>query len=195
MVHLDYLVTELLLCPTVGGTKAMDEWALIGIGGTYDYNRQKAVEKYLHYAYQDVDAARTPKFHKGRGNYLPGPNIVANWPVFADRGAINNSGRYYVAAGDGNAASGNHPATPGMQNVLGGAHGAIVAHTETFDHPDRPARYSYDETDQCMVGFSDGVVFDNIYQNSDQYPNGDYNKDGHCNDTYLLSSQYNDPNY
>ena len=189
MVHLNFMSIEMLICPTVGGSPALDEWALIGIGGSYDDNRPKALKEYLHYAYQDVDAARPLPFHKGWANYLPSPNLNVNWPVLADRGEIRSDGTY---TGRG---SGNHDKTPGVQNVIGGAHGVQVAFTEVFDDLDRPARYDYDETDQCMVGYSDGVLFDNIYQNSDQFPDGDYNKSGHCNDTFLLSSQYNAPDW
>ena len=189
MVHLEYLPTKMLLCPSVGGNAALDEWALIGIGGTYDGNRDKAVQEYIHYAYQDVDAARSDDFRKNRGNYLAGPNVAGNWPFFADRGHIRSDGTY---TGRG---SGNHPGTPAMQNVVGGAHGVEVAYTAMADDPDLPRNYDYDEENQCMVGYSDGKLFDNIYINSDQYPYGDYDDDDHRDDTYLLSSSANDPDY
>ena len=175
LIHLDYLPTPLLLCPTVGGAEASDEWAFIGIGGTWDGDRKAAVENFLHYAYQDVDGAR-PSDYRLRNNYLPSPTVPGNWPVFADRGDLNEDGVYHLGDGDGNAASGNHSMDPGMQNVIGGAHGSIVAYTETTDLDDQP--WVWDETDQCMEGYSDRRLFDNIYQDNDQRD---------ASDTYLIS--------
>ena len=179
LVHLDYVSTELLVCPSVGGAEAEDEFALLGYGGTYDGDRLKAVEKYLHYAYQDPE-------YLGSFNYLPGPNVPGNWPVFADRGERVEPDKAILTVPDCNYTglgavpgnNANHPMAPAMQNVIGGAHGTIVAYTNITDP----------ELDKCMVGYSDGVSYDNIYADDDST---DLDPTGEINDTYLLSSAAN----
>ncbi len=171
MAHLNYLPLKLFLCPTIGGREAEDQWAFIGIGGDYPGNKDAAVEKYLHYAYQDIDGARptaaedpSATVTRKRGNYKPGPDVTGNWPVFGDRGELNDAGAYTDFAG------GNHPMLPAMQNVLGGAHGSVVAYSETTGTM----------KDKCIVGYSDGELGDNIYSDNTT-----------TDDTYLISSSAN----
>lgn len=164
LVHYDYLPLKSLICPTVTGSAAPDEWALIGIGGVFDTDRDGAVNAYNHYAYQDVG--------NGLGNYRPGPNVPGNWPLFADRGELGAGTSGFVNTGQ---ASGNHKMAPGMQNVLGAAHGSIVEYSET------------DGT--CMAGYSDGTGGDNIYVDDDQTPEPVTDPD--CDDTYMTSSSAN----
>ncbi len=188
LIHLQFVSEPLLICPTVGGAEAEDQWALIAIGGTYDGNRQEAVRNYLHYAYQDIDRARPTQggaVNRRRNNYLPGPGVRGNYPIFADRGWLNDNDEYDIdpdIGGEGNTASGNHS---DMQNVIGGAHGVERAFTEITDDPNVPSTGWWDETGQCMIGSSDGELFDNIYQDDDQDTSSD------PNDTYLVSSWYN----
>ena len=191
LLNTGYLRGKMLLCPTVGGYEAEDEWAFIGIGGTYNGDKVAAVENYLHYAYQDGDSARYVIYRirndRKRNNYLAGPDIAGNWPFFADRGQIDQNGRYTrISAGvvsSGNLGSGNHEE---MQNVLGASHGVEMAYTETSDDSET----TYNETGQCMLGYSEGFLFDNIYHDDDQaQPQDD------VDDTYLLSSSHNDLYY
>ena len=82
MVHKDYLPTKLLLCPTVGGNEAPDEWDLVNVGPISHPNMTHgAIEEYIHYAMQDLDAARSTTFTQGRGNYLAGPNVGGKRPL------------------------------------------------------------------------------------------------------------------
>jgi hypothetical protein len=159
MVHNDYYSTNQLICPTVGGTPAADEWELVGIDPAR--SPSDAGFDFIHYGYQDVSAGN-PQDTSGRNNYLAGAATAGNAPIFADRGALNSDGFLTSYA------SGNHPATPGLQNVLGGAHGVTQETTETVDDTGRPASGTYDETDRCMVGYSDNTLYDNIYADDDQ---------------------------
>ncbi len=192
LVNRDYLSTKLLLCPSVGGSEAPDEWELVDSnpGDIHPGGRAGAVEEYLHYAYQDVDRARPidgAVVNRKRDNYKPGPNVSGNWPIFADRGWLNEDGEYDIRGdGDGNSASGNHPAAPGMQNILGGAHGVEVAYTATTDEGGSRPPY-YNEIDSCVVGYSDGELFDNIYEDDDQDTGDDPTPNDTYNDTYLFS--------
>ena len=165
LVHANLLPTKSLICPTVGGQAAEDEWTLLGLtgfGGDYDGERADAVEAYIHYGYQDPD-----DYGLG-GNYKPSPNVGGGWPIFADRGA-RDATTYVLngdAAGDNNNA--NHPMAPGCQMVVGGAHGVTKEFTETG-------------TDNiCLAGYSDGELGDNIYADDDQ--------DTDVSDTYLIGS-------
>ena len=54
LVHEDLVPLGQLICPTVGGDPAADEWELVGIGGAYGGDPGAAAEAYIHYAYQDV---------------------------------------------------------------------------------------------------------------------------------------------
>ncbi len=153
MVRLDYIPIKLLICPAVGGEPATDEWELVGLAGKYEGNPGAAAEAYIHYAYQDVGV--------GDGkNYLPG-SAKDNRPVFADRGQRTDpaNGNYQLP---GNA-SDKHSDPPACQNVLGAAHGVVVV---------------YSEADECMAGYINGELGDNIYTDS-------LGED----DTYLLSSK------
>ena len=154
LVHEGLARPEVLICPGVGGEPAADEWELVGLGGAYAGNPGAAAEAYIHYAYQDVGI--------GDGkNYVAGTKLEGGWPVFADRGVRKDPKRGdYELTGQ---ASANHPKTPGCQMVLGGAHGVQKEYTE----PDG----------NCMVGYSDGELGDNIYTDTEGK-----------NDTYLLSS-------
>ena len=67
MVNLDYLPPRILLCPSVGGIEAKDEWELIDDGGGPD--RDLNIEKFIHYAYQDTGDMVTG----GGSNYLLSP--------------------------------------------------------------------------------------------------------------------------
>ena len=93
MVDEDLLPLKSLICPSVGGTGAPDATELLN-----------DVDKYLHYAYQDVSDT---------GNYLPSPNLGGGWPVFADRpGTAGEHGE-------------NHAMAPPCQMIVGGAHGVV----------------------------------------------------------------------
>lgn len=153
LVHLDYLPTKILICPSVGGVEAEDEWELVALDGKYKGDPGAAAEAYIHYAYQDVGV--------GDGkNYLR-DSRKDNPPVFADRGQRTDpANSNYRLTGKAGA---NHPTAPGSQNVLGVAHGVVVV---------------YSKTDECMAGYIDGELGDNIYTDS----LGE-------NDTYLLSSK------
>ena len=177
MVHEADLTPSMFICPTVGGNEAADQYELIGQGGLYDGSPDEAVENFIHYVYQDIDSARHEDLIQDRGNYLAGKG-PSNAPIFADRPDSDNEDV------DG-AGSGNHDTKPGMQNVIGGAHGGTQARTETFDDLDRPESppfIPYNETDRCMIGYFNGVEYDNIYADDDQDP-GD--------DTYLIN--YEEP--
>ncbi len=160
--HQGLLPLKSLICPSVGGRAADDEWVLFGLDDTTSefYNdRDGAVYAYIHYAYQDVG--------HGNDNYKAGVNISANMPVFADRGQLDDND---VNSG---LASENHESAPGMQNVLGGAHGVVPAYSE-LNNDDEP---------ECMVGYSDGTKGDNIYLDDDEASRG-----GTADDTYMLSN-------
>ena len=178
LVYREYLPTSMLICPTVGGMEAADHWTLVNTGPGEDTNIEieDAVKEYIHYAYQDVEGFLTGD-DQGE-NYRPGTNVEGNAPILADRG---DTGTGVAYTGEG---SGNHPAKPGMQNVLGGAHGVEKALTETSNDTDRPTwTPDYDETNKCMVGYVEGVMYDNIYEDDDQITGG-----GGPSDTYLRSS-------
>jgi len=172
-----------LICPSVGGDPAENEWVLVGVGASgtaYEGEPDKAAEAYIHYAYQDVDKANGAD--AVRTNYLVSTGTDSSWPVMADRGVRDANLAYTGNASD------NHSMTPACQNVIGGAHGVLKEYTETSDDTTRPTSGSYDETGKCMVGYSDGFLYDNIYDDDDQ-PDAD--GDGIINDTYLLSSSAN----
>ena len=65
-------------------------------------------------------------------------------------------------------ASANHSMSPGCQNVVGGAHGVTKEYTDGGE---------------CLVGYSNSILGDNIYIDDDQGADE--------NDTYLLSSEFN----
>ena len=161
LVHADLTPLGQLTCPSVGGEPAEDEWTLIGDGGPYDTDPGGAAEAYIHYAYQDVDKKNGVDATRGE-NYVAGTGSQGSWPIFADRGARDIDLLYTGEA------SANHTMSPDCQNVVGGAHGVTKV---------------YSEGDLCMVGYSDGLMYDNIYENDDQ--------GGGANDTYLLSSSDN----
>ena len=115
-----------------------------------------------------------------------------NAPFFADRGERDSPTNPFAAGKMYNDfASGNHTSSPGMQNVIGGAHGNEAAITELEDDLNRPDNYTYDETDKCMVGYYDGALYDNIYEDDDQA--GDPDAGSTTNDTLLLSGSTNFP--
>ncbi len=192
LVHLDYLTTDLLLCPTVGGNQASSQWSLVNIdpGNDPDLTVEDAAEQYIHYAMQDLDAAR-PAADRERDNYLAGANVVGNSAFFADRGEREGEGNLAYTG----FASGNHISTPGMQNVIGASHGIEAAMTEAVDDDDSPDDYDFDEADMCMVGYCNGELYDNIYEDDDQDDaNNPYVVSGEpINDTFLLSSWDNVP--
>ena len=180
MVHDGLLPTGSLICPSVGGEAAPDEWVLVGIGGPHDGDPAAAAEQYSHYAYQDP-------FDYGNGaNYKASTSTEGGWPIFADRGVrVDPEGGNYEYDTSGNLGSANHDMKPGCQNVLGGAHGVKKEPTETADD----AATGYDESGECMVGYSENLttgqmeLFDNIYADDDQGSD--------VKDTYLLSSDAN----
>ena len=53
MVHFNLLTTGSLICPTVGGKPAADEWELVSAGAPYGRARWPAAKKFIHYAYQN----------------------------------------------------------------------------------------------------------------------------------------------
>ena len=171
LVHDGLLPCGSLICPTVGGSPAEDEWVLVGIGGDFDGDRSAAAERYSHYAYQD------PGGYGEDGNYKASTGTEGGWPVFGDRGKRtdpDNDDYEYDSY-----ASANHDMKPGCQMILGGAHGVKKEYTETSNNPDT----AYDETNRCMVGYSNAQLYDNIYTDDDQSAD--------ANDTWLLSSDGN----
>lgn len=168
LVHSDLTPLGQLICPSVGGDEADNEWELIGIGDPYDGDPAAAAEAYIHYAIQDPGGY-------GNGNYKPGPSVGA-WPIFADRGQRENPGGddyAYKDYGTDAVASANHTMSPGCQNVLGGSHGV----SREYSEKDGAGR------EQCMIGYSNGDQPDNIYADDDQAAGE--------SDTYLLSSDAN----
>jgi prepilin-type N-terminal cleavage/methylation domain-containing protein len=158
-----------LRCPSVGGEPAPTEWDLVGLEGDYEGDPDGAAEKYIHYAYQDCAGY-------GNGpNYVPSPNIEGGWPIFADRGVREDPADedYEYTYTSEARASANHSLSPACQNVVGGAHGVTKEYSEKDDNGDI----------NCLVGYSNGLLGDNIYADDDQ--------DDDANDTYLLSSSAN----
>lgn len=172
LVHEGLLPAGSLICPTVGGDEAPEEWSLVGLGSVAPGdNPVTAAEAYIHYGYQDPGG-------QGEGpNYKASTGTEGGWPIFGDRGVRENpdEGEYEYTG----LASANHGMKPGCQMILGGAHGVQREYTETVDDPDTP----YDEENCCMVGYSDDELYDNIYEDDDQAAD--------ANDTLLLSSDAN----
>lgn len=166
LVHGGYLPTKLLICPTVIGAPAEDEWELVGLGGSYAGDPGAAAEVYIHYAYQDVGV--------GDGkNYLPSPNVTGNWPVFADRGErLAPAKGNYQLTGNGNA---NHCYVQKGSGCQGGRDERFQ-NVLLADHTSQ--RFPCDSRGECLVGYIDGELGDNIYSDS-------LGED----DTYLLSSE------
>ena len=164
LVHEDLTPLGQLTCPSVGGDPAPDEWELVGIGGSYNNNSAAAAEAYIHYAYQDPGG-------QGNGNYKAGTGVQGSWPIYADRGQRVDPGNADYAYKTSAVASANHNMNPACQNVVGGAHGVTKEYT--------------DSNGECMVGYSNGDLGDNIYMDDDQIAD--------ASDTYLLSSDANHP--
>ena len=154
LVHEGFIDTAQLICPGVGGEPAANEWELVGLGGRYNGDPAAAAEAFMHYAYQDVGV--------GDGkNYVAGAGLQWSMPILADRGVRKDTKHgNYKLTGEGSA---NHPMEPGCQNVVA-AHGVST--------------HFSDANGKCLVGYSDGVLGDNIYTDA-------MGK----NDTYLLSSK------
>ena len=171
LVHNDLTPLGQLTCPSVGGEDAPDEWELVGLGGTAPGDSpDTAAEEWIHYGMQDPGQV-------GNGpNYLPSPSIEGGWPIFADRGVREDpsGGDYtYKDYSTDAVASANHSMSPACQNVVGGAHGVTKEYSEKDGNGN----------EQCMVGYSAGLLFDNIYADDDQGADE--------SDTYLLSSDSN----
>ena len=154
MVHYELLVTGSLICPTVGGRPAKDEWELVSAGAPSGTPRWPAAQKFIHYAYQNPG-----------GKYEASPDTAPDWPMFGDRGkrtwtpAIGGLPPLYVLTGQ---ASANHGKKPGCQMIVGGDHAVTREYTETADDP----ATSYDEKGCCMAGYANGRPHDNIYENN-----------------------------
>ncbi len=166
LVHLDYLPTKMLTCPVVGGEPAADEWELGGLDGKYKGDPGAAAEAYIHYAYQDVGV--------GDGkNYLPSPDLNDNRPIFADRGErlAPNKGNYQL--------TGNGSADHYFMQKGSGCRGSREERYQNIILADHSVqRFPSDSRGECLVGYIDGELGDNIYSDS-------LGED----DTYLLSSK------
>ncbi len=173
LVHKGLLPLASLICPTVGGEPAPDEWKLAPMDLPGSPRRAAPAEAYIHYAYQNPITGIY-----GLVSYEAEDASHHDWPIFADRGerADPDGGNYkYTGLG-----SGNHPMDPGCQNIVTGTHSVTREYTQTADDPDT----AYDEKDKCMAGYSDGRSPDNIYVD-----NRDFSK--MIKDTYLISSYAN----
>ena len=154
LVRYGLLTTGSLICPTVGGEPAADEWELVSAGVPSDTPRWPAAKKFIHYAYQNPG-----------GNYEACPDTELGWPTFGDRGkremtpAVPPIPTLYVLTGQGSA---NHDKKPGCQMIVNGAHAVTKEYTETRDDP----ATEYDEKGCCMAGYANGRPHDNIYENN-----------------------------
>ena len=154
MVHYGLLVTGSLICPSVGGAPAKDEWELVSAGAPSGTLRWPAAQRFIHYAYQNPG-----------GKYEASPDTEPDWPTFGDRGK-----RKMIPPFDGiplrsvltGQASANHDKKPGCQMIVGGGHAVTKEYTETADDP----ATSYDEKGSCMAGYANGRPHDNIYENN-----------------------------
>ena len=141
LLHMDLLPAKCLICPSVGGESAREQWELVGLSGRHDGDPAAAAEDFIHMSIQDVGV--------GDGdNPRPGVSMGGSWPIFADRGVRANPGAGdYALTGE---ASASHPMTPGGQNVGTSAHSVTWVPSEG-DPP------------ECTVGYLDDVLGNSIY--------------------------------